>query len=207
MNSAPYLQVAWNEILCFANMWCRKGLVISGASTLSCVGTEISCLVAWSTILRIAMWPFDSRGCSIRSKDIEYHGCREISNCWMGLNGWDDMHLGNCAGHRYGSYHFQTGNQGHTMCIWNQAYLFLNVFILFLYIQFIMLREYLSYMFERMQCFTLGCLGLKLCVLQVICMRQGMECYGHLFSSNEFTVISPCMCKNQLVMLTELRVL
>jgi len=74
VNSEPWSEVTWSRTPCFTKTWWRNSLVILGVVTLSVVGMEMSCLLAWLTMLRIAVCLLDARRCLMRLKEIECQG-------------------------------------------------------------------------------------------------------------------------------------
>jgi hypothetical protein len=58
------------------NSWVSCGVVI-----LSTVGMNIPCLESQSMMTRIAVCPSDSRRCSMKSMEIEFHGRSGTGSC------------------------------------------------------------------------------------------------------------------------------
>src|SRR5258708_8437916 len=81
MNSEPQLEVTWDGVLCFENMWVRNSWASSGESMESWVGMKRDCFVRWLTITNIAMCPSDAGSCSIKSIEMDSHGRGGIGSC------------------------------------------------------------------------------------------------------------------------------
>jgi hypothetical protein len=62
------------------NSWASCGAVIS-----STVGMNIPCLKSQSTMTRIAVCPLDSGRYSMKSMNIEFHGCSGMGSCLRSL--------------------------------------------------------------------------------------------------------------------------
>ena len=86
VNSNLWSQVTWSGTLCLVNTWWRNNFAILGASTLSCVRMLMSCLLAWSTMLRMAVWLLEGGSCSMKLKEMECHGHSGIGSCCTSLN-------------------------------------------------------------------------------------------------------------------------
>src|SRR5260221_9407805 len=80
-NSEPQLEVTWDGVPCFKNMWVRNSWASSGESMESWVGMKRDCLVRQLTITNIAMCPSNVRSCSMKSIEMDSYGCRGIGSC------------------------------------------------------------------------------------------------------------------------------
>src|SRR5258705_10584099 len=74
MNSEPQLEVTWDGVPCFENMWVRNSWVSSGESMESWVGMKRDCLVRQLTITNITVCPSDVGGCLMKSIEMDSHG-------------------------------------------------------------------------------------------------------------------------------------
>src|SRR5258707_12651026 len=81
MNSEPQLEVMWDGVPCFENTWVRNSWASSRESMELWVGMKRDCLVRQSTITNIAVCPSDARSCSIKSIEMDSHGCGGIGSC------------------------------------------------------------------------------------------------------------------------------
>ena len=66
---------------CFENIWVRNSWASSRELMESWVGMKRDCLVRWSTITRIAVFPSDVGSCSMKSMEMDSHGHGGIGSC------------------------------------------------------------------------------------------------------------------------------
>ena len=64
-----------------------KSLDSDWASMVLWVGMKITCLVSWSTITRISVWPSEGESCLMKSIEIDSQGWGGIGSCNNGLYG------------------------------------------------------------------------------------------------------------------------
>src|SRR5258705_7293564 len=81
MNSVPQVEVTWDGVPCFENTWVRNSWASSRELMELWVGMKRDCLVRWLTITNIAVCPPDAGSCSIKSIEMDSHGCGGIGSC------------------------------------------------------------------------------------------------------------------------------
>src|SRR4029077_14235593 len=81
MNSEPRSDVICEGTLCFEKMWRRNSLASSGEVMVSCVGTKTHCFKRWSMMTKIEVKPEDVGNCSMKSMEMEFHGCSGTGSC------------------------------------------------------------------------------------------------------------------------------
>ena len=86
-NSKPWSDVTWDETLCFDKTWITKRCTSSTEVMVSWVGMNMACFDRWSTIMRMVSKPEKKGSFSIKSIEIEFHGCSRIESCWRDLYG------------------------------------------------------------------------------------------------------------------------
>src|SRR4029077_3471787 len=87
MNSEPWSDVICEGTLCFEKMWRRNSLASSGEVMVSCVGTKTHCFKRWSTTTKIEVTREDTCNCSMKSMEMQFHGCSGTGSCLSRPNG------------------------------------------------------------------------------------------------------------------------
>ena len=80
-NSGPRSDVTCNGAPCFEKTCERNKQESSGEVMESCIGMKRECLVSQSTTTRMDEKLSDSGSCSMKSIEMESHGCVRIGSC------------------------------------------------------------------------------------------------------------------------------
>ena len=81
-NLGPRSEVTCSGILCLVNMCITNSIARSSEVQWMVVGMNMPCLESRSTITRIESQPEDVRRVSMKSIEMEFHGCFGIGSCF-----------------------------------------------------------------------------------------------------------------------------
>ena len=81
-NSGPWSEVTCSGTPCLENMCIMNSIARSSEVQWMVVGMNMPCLESRSTIARIELQPEDVRRVSMKSIEMEFHGCSGIGSCF-----------------------------------------------------------------------------------------------------------------------------
>jgi len=81
-NLEPRSDVTWDRTSCFEKTWVTKRHANSAEVMVLWVGINMACFDSRSTITRIVSKPEEEGSFSMKSIEIEFHGCSRIESCW-----------------------------------------------------------------------------------------------------------------------------
>ena len=81
-NSKPWSEVTCEGMPCLEKTWRMNSLAKIGNVMVLTVGIKIDCLVRQSMMTNIVLEPLDMGNFSMKSMDIEFHGCLGIRSCF-----------------------------------------------------------------------------------------------------------------------------
>ena len=82
MNSGLQSEVTCFGMPCLENMCITNSIARSSEVQWMVVGMNMPCLESWSTITRIESQPVDVGRVSMKSIEMEFHGCTGIGSCF-----------------------------------------------------------------------------------------------------------------------------
>ena len=81
-NSGPWSEVTCSGTPCLENMCMMNSIARSSEVQWMVVGMDMPCLESQSTITRIESQPEDVGRVSMKSIEMEFHGCLWIGSCF-----------------------------------------------------------------------------------------------------------------------------